>query len=1332
LSSLLTPTPAAAVACTQPPSPNPINQFSNTDPIICVNTEPRNAVLGNPGAIFLQTTGAGHFIDLYNSGTLTGTGLGARGIGAFTGGPGASVTVVNLGDITTDGQQAYGIQVGTTAPPRNGQGGDGGAGGAAAGGPGGNAAGGVNGANGSNANADGAAGAAGFGLGSGAILVNNSGDITTFGLFSDGISARATSNGGYGGNGGNGGAAASGAGGNGDALGGNGGMGGNASANGGAGGAGASGDAGDITIINSAAIRIFGRNAAGLYVGSEAGDPFAFHGGNGGAAAAGAGGTGDAGNGGAGGSASANGGVAGAAVAGRGPDITIINGGDIATYGQSSYGIHVRAFAGDARSDPANGGNGGAAAAGAGGAGGASGGAGGAGGSASANGGAGGATSGGAGGDVSITNNAHLSTFGNFSDGMFINTYGGDALGGDGGNGGAAAAGAGAAAGTGAGGAGGAASANGGAGGAATGSAGGATTIVNNSDIATSGLYSEGIYVRSFAGSGRGDVASGGAGGTGPNGASGGAGAVGAIGNGGAGGSASANGGDGGDALGGDGGDVAITNNGSVMTLGDFSSAIRVGTFGGSGLGGDGGAGGRAFGGAGGAGGAGGGNGGNGGNANANGGAGGSGYGGDAGDISIINAGQVATFGLVSHGIYATSRAGFSENGANGANGTAVNGAAGAGVIGGGAGGAGGVASARGGAGGAGIGGDSGSIDIENSGSVVASGDAVRTIVTGGSGTVNIVNSGSLFGGGTSHFLDYYGVAMTFVGAGIYSNTPNTTTIINSGYLSAASLLAIQTTGGPTTILNAGLITGYVLLDADDTFINQKGGVFETKLTSDFGPGSDLFRNEQGGTVLAATDPKTKEHSSFINLERFENAGLITMQDGKEGDSFEISNTVGVRDLKYVASGKSTLGVDAFLGGPGSISDTFTINGDVSGKTLVKVANTNPGPGTANAVIPVVFVNGNVNGDAFFLKQPIDTGFFDYDLFFRPTGSGVFELRSFAGAGAFVLPQLETAMQDMWHQGSDTWFDRTADLRVLLNGGIAPAEAQDDKSLAPQAPTITPALWVRGAGASLDRDDSEHVTAFGQDFRFNLDRNLETVDFQSGIDLGKRGVLYEDDILIFGALGGYIHGDLDYDSINRAFDFSGGQVGGYATYLRGGLFVDTLFNAHIMQLQTETLGFPNSLNATTLGVRTDSGYRFGGFRGGPFIEPLATIAVNWADIDGFNVGGNKVSFNDDPNVRGRLGLRVGTSMVAWSGTVMEPFVIASLWGNLSDDNQATLVSNGTSFRFEDNLQDVWGEVSPGVNFFSASGNTSVFAKVDVTFGQDIDGIGGKAGMRVSW
>jgi hypothetical protein len=140
--------------------------------------------------------------------------------------------------------------------------------------------------------------------------------------------------------------------------------------------------------------------------------------------------------------------------------------------------------------------------------------------------------------------------------------------------------------------------------------------------------------------------------------------------------------------------------------------------------------------------------------------------------------------------------------------------------------------------------------------------------------------------------------------------------------------------------------------------------VFETKLISFFNGGDDLFRNEAGGTVPAATDAKESEHSSFQGLERFENQGLITMQDRQAGDSFEISNTVGGRDLAFVASGKSTLGVDAFLGKPGSVSDTFTINGDVSGKTVLKVNNTNPGPGVFNKVgIPVVYVNGDVKGD---------------------------------------------------------------------------------------------------------------------------------------------------------------------------------------------------------------------------------------------------------------------------------------------------------------------------------------------------------------------------------
>jgi len=114
------------------------------------------------------------------------------------------------------------------------------------------------------------------------------------------------------------------------------------------------------------------------------------------------------------------------------------------------------------------------------------------------------------------------------------------------------------------------------------------------------------------------------------------------------------------------------------------------------------------------------------------------------------------------------------------------------------------------------------------------------------------------------------------------------------------------------------------------------------------------------------------------------------------------------------------------------------------------------------------------------------------------------------------------------------------------------------------------------------------------------------------------------------------------------------------------------------------------------------------------------------------LGGNTVSFDDDANVRGRLGLRAGTTTEAWEGTMMEPFVTGSLWGNFTDNNQATLVSTGTAFRYQDNLDDVWGEVSAGVNFFNLSATTAVFAKLEVTFGENVSGVGGKAGMRVSW
>ena len=598
------------------------------------------------------------------------------------------------------------------------------------------------------------------------------------------------------------------------------------------------------------------------------------------------------------------------------------------------------------------------------------------------------------------------------------------------------------------------------------------------------------------------------------------------------------------------------------------------------------------------------------------------------------------------------------------------------------------------------------------------SGVGLYAVAVGAGGRNQLTNSGTVYG-------DYAGIlAVSFTG----------TKVVNSGDISAESSFAIGIYGASSEILNAGKITGFLeLTDSDDSFVNQSGGTFEARLTSNFGDGSDVFVNESGGTVHTAADGGQIEHVAFVNLESFENQGLVSLRDGQAGDSFEISNTVGQRNLAFAASGNATLAVDTFLGGPGSISDTLTINGNVSGQTLLTVHDTNPGPGSFNEQgIPVVYANGNVNSNAFFLKKPIDAGLFEYDLFFKPTGSGIFELKSLPGGGSHVLPHLVTEIQDVFHVGTETWFDRTADLRVLLHGGGTPYSPQTGGDASAPGVSITPAVWVRGSGNWIGRDGTETTKQYGRTYEYDLRSDLSVEDFQTGIDFGKRDLLTQGDILVFGVLGGWLHGDVDFDGVNRQFDLSGGQAGAYATYLKGGLFVDTLFKADLLRQEQKTVEFPSALDATSFGVRTDTGYRFGSFRGGAFIEPLATIGVIWSDLEDFKLGGNHVNFDSDPNVRGRLGLRVGTSMPAWSGTTMEPFVIGSVWSNLSGEQTASVTSNQATFNFEDSPEDVWGEMSAGVNFFNPSAGTSVFAKFDATFAENLEGFGGKAGMRVSW
>ena len=577
-------------------------------------------------------------------------------------------------------------------------------------------------------------------------------------------------------------------------------------------------------------------------------------------------------------------------------------------------------------------------------------------------------------------------------------------------------------------------------------------------------------------------------------------------------------------------------------------------------------------------------------------------------------------------------------------------------------------------------------IDITNEGDIT-------TATTG----IEVVNAGGTVTGGTSDVK-----------------------ITNNGTVESAD--AIKVEDASSTIENTGIIAGLLQLTGlGNLFNNQVEGRVETSGASVLGTGDAVFNN--AGSVIAALDPGAAETTSFAGLATFNNSDRVSLSDGAEGDTFSLLGPV-----TFVGLPGSTLAVDTFLG-DGDTSDKLVIGGDVTGQTEIEVTNTSMLGGAPNAAgITIVSVEGTVAADAFVLpKGPVDGGFFSYDLFAETVGTTTnFELRSFVGPGAAVLPQLVTATNDIWHGTAGTWADRTADLRAGIGG-------DSWKSSSAHGHFSNPGLWVRFSGEQLNRAGNTSIDALGNTYEFDLGRSLQTNDVQFGVDFGQRDVSAGGDALVFGVLGGATQGKLAYNTLHREFKFEGGQIGGYATYLNKNLFVDALVKADFYQLGTETSGFPSTLSVRTLGARLDAGYRFGGPH--MFVEPLATVAASASTIDGFTVGSNSVEFGDGTSVRGRIGARFGATMHPTEDSKLEPFLAASLWGTLGSGSTAQLTTADETLSFTDGSQGQnWVELSAGVNVFGSdeSSNTSGFAKVDATIGKDVSGLGGQLGWRLKW
>jgi hypothetical protein len=636
-----------------------------------------------------------------------------------------------------------------------------------------------------------------------------------------------------------------------------------------------------------------------------------------------------------------------------------------------------------------------------------------------------------------------------------------------------------------------------------------------------------------------------------------------------------------------------------------------------------------------------------------------------------------------------------------------------------------------------------GNVNINNTGTIRSDGGSTFASViqslAGGSNTVQ--NDGTITGN----------MQLAAVGANTVNNT-SSTTWNTSGLNLYVSATGNEVNNTSTATINAGPFTVFAMIGPKNA-INNAGEFNSTGLNVYGMLGDDNSVNNSGSFNVTGFTQFLGGNFGGQNLAFNNNGGVLSMQNGTSGYGFVTPVDLGFVDYgndigdvvqigvpntlgnSFNGSGYSRYAIDAFLAAPTtSASDLLIVNGDTTGVTALQVNDTNAGPGAYNPTgILVAHIEGNSDADAFYLEGgPIDKGLFTYDLYRVQVSSFDWLLASTPDQTFFELPHLITAAQNMWHNSAGVWLDRAADLRSAATEKCAMMGSIKDSAPA-CSKSVTPGAWAKVLGNTTEREQNYSWTILGKTSTFEVKSNQDGYGIVGGYDFGHETA---NGAWMIGAMGGYVASGLDFDGSTTDVDYRTGLVGAYATWIEGGLFIDGKVMANIGKYEysnyTNTgLSTRDKQDVLSVGGVLDTGYRMN-YAGG-FIEPGATLSYVNADLDNATIYGTTVNFEDGNSLRGRLGLRVGTSFVS-GGHKVEPFIGASAWHEFEGDNKAQLSSGGYDLTAEDDAGGTFGEVTGGLNVLSLGADgVSGFVKGNAQFGDDnLRGYAGSAGLRVNW
>ncbi len=600
-----------------------------------------------------------------------------------------------------------------------------------------------------------------------------------------------------------------------------------------------------------------------------------------------------------------------------------------------------------------------------------------------------------------------------------------------------------------------------------------------------------------------------------------------------------------------------------------------------------------------------------------------------------------------------------------------------------------------------------GAASITSSGNVTTTGAAAPGITatsTGGATTVNVTGGaissakdvGLSLSGQTSTAVIGSKASVSGATAGINLVSTTGSTLTNNGSVASSGGFAVQASGGPATVNNAGTITGAVSLTAGaDTFNNS--GTFAALKNSDFGAGADVFNNT--GTVSVLPTATTAGSVTFTGLETFSNKGTVSLANGHAGDTLNLPGT-------FNGGTGSALALD-FAGGFTPLADTLVVTGATTGSTAVTLNNTNGGLLTNNLVI-VRGGAGSSSGAFTLAPGSTNLGYVGYQVVYDPTAN-TYAVVGAPNAAVYETLKVEELVSNFSRYSSDAWSSHMAQSRDAHWAGAGIDGIRG---------------WGQFFGGAQDRQSGRSVTNFGVTQAFNTSYDTNYYGFQGGID-GVRGPL------TLGLTAGYAGADQHFLATGDKTFIQGYNVGGYAGVVMGGLFVNALvkYNGDKIQMGSILPVSVTNLSAHTYSGVVEAGYRFGGESF--FVEPIASIDYQRTTLDNFGAFNSTFNFRNYDSELGKAGVRFGGRMGTFGGATVAPYFAILAEHEYRGQNGFTFSNGGFALNYADDRRGTFGHATAGLNLISARG-VDGYLQGDIDFARGTGGGGARVGIRFAF